>query len=48
MYWKIYRKNSGVQVAKVWYPFTTDTQEVFEAESDNFDFDILIASDSED
>lgn len=48
MFWKIYSKVAGVLVDKVWYPNEVEWHVVYDLESENHDFDILVKSDSED
>lgn len=48
MFWKIYNKQSGVMVDKVWYTSETQWHVVYDFESENHDFDIIVEADSED
>lgn len=46
MFWKVYNKQSGVMVDKVWFVATMTAEDVKQSLEDEFDFEILVGRDS--
>jgi hypothetical protein len=46
MFWKIYNKQSGVMVDKLWFVATMTAEQVKESAEQDFDFEILVGRDS--